>query len=85
MRLDSGWGERAWTTGRGRRGVDETVILLSHFNALTNPRQRGKIIYPCKKTLCLCLLAVLADAETFVDIALLGEKKRAFSAPVPLI
>ncbi len=58
--------------------LDETVVFLSFFKALSDPRQRGKIIYPLEEILLLCLLAVLAGAETFVDIALFGEKKRAF-------
>jgi hypothetical protein len=33
------------------------------------------VIYPLDEVLLLCLLAVLAGAETFVDIALFGEKK----------
>ena len=31
--------------------------------------------YPLPEVLLLCLLAVLAGAETFVDIARFGEKK----------
>ena len=57
-------------------GLDETVVFLSYFNDLTDPRQRGKITYPLPEILLLCLLAVLAGADTFVDIALFGEKKR---------
>ena len=55
---------------------DETVVFLSHFKDLKDPRQQGKIIYPLDEILLLCLLAVLAGAETFVDIALFGCKKR---------
>ena len=33
------------------------------------------MIYPLDEVLLLCLLAVLAGAETFVDIARFGEKK----------
>jgi predicted transposase YbfD/YdcC len=36
------------------------------------------VIYPLDEVLLLCLLAVLAGAETFVDIALFGEKKLNF-------
>ena len=61
--------------GEGCSGLDETVVFLSYFNDLTDPRQRGKITYPLQEILLLCLLAVLAGAETFVDIALFGEKK----------
>jgi len=55
----------------------ETVVFLSYFKDLHDPRQQGKIIYPLDEILLLCLLAVLAGAETFVDIALFGCKKLA--------
>src|SRR5436853_7686473 len=55
---------------------DETVVFLSHFKDLKDPRQQGKVTYPLDEILLLCLLAVLAGAETFVDIALFGCKKR---------
>ena len=55
---------------------NETVVFLSYFKDLKDPRQQGKIIYPLDEILLLCLLAVLAGAETMVDIALFGCKKR---------
>jgi hypothetical protein len=45
---------------------------------LSDPRQTGKVIYPLAEVLLLCLLAVLAGAESFVDIARFGEKKIEF-------
>jgi hypothetical protein len=54
---------------------DETVVFLSHFKALPAPRQPGKISYPLDEILLLCLLAVLAGAECFTEIALFGVKK----------
>jgi hypothetical protein len=42
---------------------------------LPDPRQAGKVIYPLDEVLLLCLLAVLAGAESFVDIARFGETK----------
>ena len=54
---------------------DETVVFLDYFKDLPDPRQAGKVIYPLAEVLLLCLLAVLAGAETFVDIARFGEKK----------
>ena len=56
--------------------LSETVVFLNHFKDLPDPRQAGKVIYPLAEVLLLCLLAVLGGAETFVDIALFGEKKR---------
>jgi predicted transposase YbfD/YdcC len=56
-------------------GFGEAVVFLRYFNDLPDPRQRGKVIYPLDEVLLLCLLAVLAGAETFVDIARFGSKK----------
>lgn len=55
--------------------LGEAVIFLRHFEDLPDPRQRAKVVYPLDEVLLLCLLAVLAGAETFVDIARFGEKK----------
>ena len=57
--------------------LGETLVFLEHFKDLSDPRQRGKVIYPLDEVLLLCLLAVLAGAETFVDIARFGQKKLA--------
>lgn len=58
--------------------LSEAVVFLNHFKDLPDPRQRGKVIYPLDEVLLLCLLAVLAGAESFVDIALFGERKLDF-------
>ena len=55
---------------------EETVVFLDHFEDLPDPRQRGKVVYPLDEVLLLCLLAVLAGAESIVDIARFGDKKR---------
>jgi predicted transposase YbfD/YdcC len=55
--------------------ISEAVVFLEYFKDLADPRQRGKVIYPLGEVLLLCLLAVLAGAETIVDIARFGEKK----------
>jgi DDE_Tnp_1-associated len=55
--------------------LSEAVVFLNHFKDLPDPRQPGKVIYPLDEVLLLCLLAVLAGAETFVDTALFGERK----------
>src|SRR5271155_2883612 len=74
----------------GDEAVAETVVFLSYFEALPDPRQRGKVMYPLTEVLLLCLLAVLAGAETITDIARFGEKKldllrrfRPFAAGTP--
>ena len=56
--------------------LSETIVFLDHFRSLPDPRQRGKVIYPLEEVLLLCLLAVLAGAESVVDIARFGTKKR---------
>src|SRR6266571_5244069 len=56
---------------------EETIVFLKYFEDLPDRRQRGKVMYPLTEVLLLCLLAVLAGAETFVDvdIALFGDRK----------
>ena len=61
---------------RDNETLFETVVFLNHFNDLRDPRQRGKIVYPLDEILLLTLLAVLAGADSFVEIARFGEKKR---------
>ena len=53
----------------------EAIVFLSYFKELPDHRQSGKVIYPLDEVLLLCLLAVLAGAEAFTDIARFGEKK----------
>ena len=53
----------------------EAIVFLGYFNELPDHRQSGKVIYPLDEVLLLCLLAVLAGAEAFTDIARFGEKK----------
>ena len=59
-------------------GFGETIVFLRHFEDLADPRQKGKVVYPLDEILLLCLLAVLAGADTFTDIALFGCKKLEF-------
>src|ERR1700722_19387710 len=47
----------------------EAVVFLNHFKDMPDHRQRGKVMYPLEEVLLLALLAVLAGAESFVDIA----------------
>ena len=53
----------------------KTLACLRYLEDLPDPRQRGKVMYPLDEVLLLALLAVLAGAETFVDIARFGAKK----------
>jgi len=55
--------------------IAEATVFLDYFKGLPDARQPGKVIYPLNEVLLLSLLAVLAGAETFCDIARFGEKK----------
>ena len=52
----------------------EAVGFLVHFSDLPDHRQAGKVIYPLDEVLLLTLLATLAGAEAFTDIARCGGK-----------
>jgi predicted transposase YbfD/YdcC len=54
---------------------DQVVEFLEHFEALEDPRQRAKVLYPLDEILLLVLLGVLAGCESWVEIAKFGEKK----------
>ena len=55
--------------------IHEGIVFLKYFRDLPDPRQAGKVVYPLDEIVLLCLLAVLAGAETFTDIARFGTKK----------
>jgi len=55
--------------------IAETTSFLHYFNDLPDHRQPGKVDYPLPEVLLLILLAVLAGAETFTDVARFGERK----------
>jgi DDE_Tnp_1-associated len=64
--------------GAGLGGVgaqSEALVFLGSFAGFPDPRQPGKVTYPLEEILLLCLLAVLAGAEGFVDIARFGKQK----------
>ncbi len=54
----------------------QSVVFLRYFSDLPDPRQRGKVMDPLDEILLLCLLAVLAGAQTLVEIARFGQRKR---------
>ena len=62
-------------TGCG--AIFEATVFLGYFNELPDPRQAVKVVYPLDEVLLLSLLAVLAGAEAFTDIARFGDKKLA--------
>ena len=61
--------------GTGFASIAETTSFLHYFSELPDHRQPGKVDYPLPEVLLLTLLAVLAGAETFTDIARFGERK----------
>src|SRR3990172_10215359 len=63
---------------QAERAFDQVVDWLEHFEALDDPRQSGKVWYPLDEMLLLCLLAVLAGAESWVEIAEFGKAKLDF-------
>ncbi len=60
------------------RAYDQVVEWLQHFEELDDPRQAGKVAYPLDQMLLQCLLAVLAGAESRVEIAAFGKRKLDF-------
>ncbi len=52
--------------------IAETTSFLHYFSGLPDHRQAGKVDYPLPEILLLILLAVLAGAEAFTDIARFG-------------
>jgi predicted transposase YbfD/YdcC len=60
------------------RAFDQVIDWLEHFEALEDPRQAGKVAYPLDEMLLQCLLAVLAGADGWVEVALFGKRKLAF-------
>lgn len=60
------------------RAYDQVVGWLGHFEVLDDPRQSGKIAYPLSEMLLQCLLAVLAGADSWVEVALFGKRKLDF-------
>lgn len=63
---------------QAEHAFDQVVDWLEHFESLDDPRQAGKVWYPLDEMLLLCLLAVLAGAESWVEIAEFGKAKLDF-------
>ena len=65
-------------TSQADHAYDQVVEWLEHFEALDDPRQSGKVAYPLSEMLLQCLLAVLAGADSWVEVALFGKRKLDF-------
>ena len=63
---------------QAERAYDQVVEWLEHFEPLEDPRQSGKVWYLLDEVLLLRLLAVLAGAESWVEIAGFGKRKLDF-------
>lgn len=63
------------TTGARAPVLYETSSLLDCFSDMPDHRQAGKVAYRLDEILLLALLATLAGAEGFTDIARFGHKK----------
>ena len=55
--------------------IAETTSFLQYFKDLPDHRQAGKVDYLLPEVLLLILLAVLAGAEAFTDIARLASAR----------
>jgi DDE_Tnp_1-associated len=67
--------------GAGFAEIAGTMSFLHYFIGLPDHRQAGKVDYPLPEVLLLILLAVLAGAEAFTDIARFGERYHDQHAP----
>ena len=63
------------TSGAALAASVEATVFLGYFKEMPDLRQVGKVVYPLDEVLLLALMAVLAGAEGFTDIARFGEKK----------
>ena len=63
------------SSGAALAAAVEATVFLGYFKEMPDRRQAGKVAYPLDEVLLLALIAVLAGAEGFTDIARFGEKK----------
>ena len=55
-----------------------TLSILDHFSALSDPRQRWRVVYPLPEILLVVLCATLCGMEDFVETKLWGEERLDF-------
>ncbi len=61
--------------GETTAAIFEATVFLDYFKEMPDPRQPGKVAYRMDEVLLLALMAVLAGAEGFTDIARFGQKR----------
>ncbi len=54
------------------------IGFLEHFEGLEDTRQQKKVLYPLPEVLLVTLCAVLSGADSWVEVALYGERKLSF-------
>ena len=59
-------------------GGSDHIEFLGSFEALDDTRQQAKVLYPLPEILLLCLCAVLGGADSWVEVALYGQRKLGF-------
>jgi predicted transposase YbfD/YdcC len=55
-----------------------SLSILDHFSALSDPRQRWRVVYPLPEILLLVLCATLCGMEDFVETRLWGQQRLDF-------
>jgi hypothetical protein len=58
--------------------LSPSASVLDHFSALSDPRQRWRVLYPLPEILLLVLCATLSGMEDFVEIRLWGGQRLDF-------
>src|SRR6202050_1281006 len=58
--------------------LPRSASVLDHFSALSDPRQRWRVLYPLPEILLLVLCATLSGMEDFVEIRLWGQQRLDF-------
>lgn len=60
------------------RPLPRSGSILDHFSALTDPRQRWRVLYPLPEIMLLVLCATVSGMEDFVEIRLWGKERLDF-------
>jgi predicted transposase YbfD/YdcC len=60
------------------RPLPQSGAILDHFSALTDPRQRWRVLYPLPEIMLLVLCATVSGMEDFVEIRLWGKERLDF-------